>query len=301
MENLKEFNALISLLEDPDPEVYAHVFEKLRSYGSEIIPSLENAWEDCLDPNLQKRIEELIHRIQFEHIESDFIEWLEADEVDLLKGALIINRFQYPDLDEQEVLSIIEKIKTDIWIEINPDLTALEKVKVFNHIFYNVHRFSGNSVNHLDPQNCFLNIVLESRKGNSISLGILYLCIAEMLDLPIKGVNLPFHFILAYIQDDKALSLFEEQTKENILFYINPFNRGAIFTEKEILTYLNKINPKITEEEIKPEFFFPCNKLKIIQVLITHLRNAFDQVGHEGKTKELNLLLEYIEQSKGNS
>ena len=98
MENDNEFNALIALLEDPDQEVYSHVFEKLRSFGTDIIPNQENAWEDCMDPSIQKRLEELIHKIQFEHIEADFVEWCKDETVDLLKGALIINRFQYPEI-----------------------------------------------------------------------------------------------------------------------------------------------------------------------------------------------------------
>ena len=119
-----------------------------------------------------------------------------------------------------------------------------------------------------------------------------------MLELPIYGVNLPFHFILAYVDHyDKSLSLFEEEAKERILFYINPFNKGAIFTEKEIMIYLNKINPNIDEEDIKPKYFLPCSKKEIIRVLLTHLKKSFDQLGYDEKINELNLLIDYLDQS----
>ena len=295
MKNQKEFNALISLLEDPDDEVFRHVFEKLSSFGTNIIPNLENAWEDCFDPILQKRIEELIHCIQFESIEKEFLEWAQSDNADLLKGALIISRYQYPDLNEKEIIEKIERIKTDIWIELNDDLTALEKVKIFNHIFYNVHRFSGNSVNHLDPQNSFLNIVFDNKKGNSISLGILYMAISEMLELPIYGVNLPFHFILTYIDhNEQTLSLFDEDIKERVLFYINPFNKGAIFTEKEIITYMKKVNPKLSENEIDPSFFLPCNKKTIISILINQLIQSYESLGYIAKVDELQIFMDHL-------
>jgi len=295
MKNKKEFTALISLLEDPDDEIFTHVFEKLSSFGTNIIPNLENAWEECFDPILQKRIEELIHRIQFESIETEFIEWTESDAIDILKGALIISRYQYPDLNENEIIEKIERIKTDIWIELNDDLTALEKIKIFNHIFYNVHRFSGNSVNHLDPQNSFLNIVFDNKKGNSISLGILYLAIAEMLELPIYGVNLPFHFILTFIDhNEQTLSLFDEDIKARVLFYINPFNKGAIFTEKEIIAYMKKVNPKLTDDDIDSSFFLPCNKKVIISILLNQLIQSYESLGYIAKVEELQILLNHL-------
>ncbi|HIF15204.1 MAG TPA: hypothetical protein EYQ86_07785 [Bacteroidetes bacterium] len=271
------------------------MFEKLSSFGTNIIPNLENAWEECFDPILQKRIEELIHRIQFESIETEFIEWAESDATDILKGALIISRYQYPDLNENEIIEKIERIKTDIWIELNDDLTALEKIKIFNHIFYNVHRFSGNSVNHLDPQNSFLNIVFDNKKGNSISLGILYLAIAEMLELPIYGVNLPFHFILTFIDhNEQTLSLFDEDIKARVLFYINPFNKGAIFTEKEIIAYMKKVNPKLTDDDIDSSFFLPCNKKVIISIQLNQLIQSYESLGYIAKVEELQILLDHL-------
>ena len=81
----------------------------------------------------------------------------------------------------------------------------MEKVRVLNHIIFDVHGFSGNTANFHAPQNSYINNVLESKKGNPLSLSVLYAVIAQRLDVNIYGVNLPEHFILAYVEDSHYL------------------------------------------------------------------------------------------------
>ncbi|MBA2407232.1 MAG: hypothetical protein H0V65_04465, partial [Chitinophagales bacterium] len=94
----KELSALINLLDDPDKEVYRHVTDRLIAFGTSIIPSLEDAWEKTFDPNLHYRLEELIHLIQFETLLKELKQWTNKDQGDLLEGAILISRYQYPDL-----------------------------------------------------------------------------------------------------------------------------------------------------------------------------------------------------------
>src|SRR5690606_4799269 len=146
----------------------------------------------------------------------DLALWYQSGGFDLLRGFLIINRYQYPDLDEEKIINQIDAIKRDVWLQMMYEASPVEKVKLLNHIFYNVYGFSGNTKNHQNPQNSYLSQVLESRKGNQISLAIIYSVIAQKLDIPIYGVNLPQHFVLAYVDE------FEQKRKETeILFYIN--------------------------------------------------------------------------------
>lgn len=62
---VKEISALIRLLEDPDETVFYHVKDKILSFGNEVIPLLESAWETSFEPLMQKRIENIIHQLQF--------------------------------------------------------------------------------------------------------------------------------------------------------------------------------------------------------------------------------------------
>src|ERR1700712_3095848 len=285
MINPTEVNSLIRLLDDPDSEIFEHVHDKLRSYGPEVIEYLEGAWEQAFGPVQQERIANLVHEIQFGIVKNDLQLWHQGGAFDILQGILIINRYHYPDLDEQKVINQIEAIKRDIWIQMMNEASAAEQVKLINHVFYNIYGFSGNTTNHLDPQNSYISQVLESKKGNQISLAIIYSIIAQKLDIPVYGVNLPQHFILAYL-DESLQSEFEN----GILFYINAFNKGFIFGRRDVDMFLKQLNLKFDKQ-----FYEPCSNTEIIKRVLRNLISSYEHLGSADKVEELNELLEIIE------
>jgi regulator of sirC expression with transglutaminase-like and TPR domain len=282
--NTKEIASLIKLLDDPDPEVSRHVEDKLLTYGQEVIEYLESAWEQSFDAILQERIENLVHKIQFSAIKTELQLWSMSGAFDLLQGVLIINRYQYPDLDEQKIINKIEAIKRDVWMQMMYDMSAIEKVKLINHVFYNLHLFSGNTTNHHDPENSYLNQVLERKKGNQISLSIIYSIIAQKLDIPIYGVNLPQHFILAYVDQTK-----EYDPDGGILFYINTFNKGFIFYKRDVDAFLRQL-----QLQPEPQFYVPCTNTDIVIRILRNLISAYDKAGQTEKVNELNELLDIL-------
>src|SRR6202012_2149347 len=142
MINETEVTSLIRLLDDPDQEVFTHVHDKLLAYGNPAIGYLESAFEQAFDPILQERIANLVHEIQFDSLKNDLRLWRQSGAFDLLQGMLIINRYQYPDLDEQKIINQIEAIKRDVWIQMSNEASEPEQVKLINHVFYNIYGFS---------------------------------------------------------------------------------------------------------------------------------------------------------------
>lgn len=293
--NEKEVESLIKLLDDPDMEIASHVEEKLLSYGNDVIGQLENAWSQSLDTILQERIENLVHKIQFRNIKRELELWYISGSFDLLQGILIINKYQYPDLDEQKLINQIEDIKRDIWMQMLYDMSAVEKVKLINHVLYSIHGFSGNTTNHQDPQNSYLSQVLESKKGNQILLAIIYAIIAQKLDIPIYGVNLPQHFILAYVDETPAdsITVSGEEYEDRILFYINAFNKGFIFGRKDVDAFLKQLNLKANEH-----FYEPCTNVDIIQRVLRNLISAYEKLSAVEKVAELEELLRLFPEPK---
>jgi len=285
MINPTEVNSLIRLLDDPDTEIYEHVHQKLLSFGPEAIEYLELAWEEAFDPIQQERIANLVHEIQFSILKNDLRLWYQGGAFDLLQGVLIINRYQYPDLDEQKVINQVEAIKRDIWIQMMNEASPADQVKLINHVFYNIYGFSGNTTNHQDPQNSYLSQVLETKKGNQISLAIIYSIIAQKLDIPVYGVNLPQHFILAYM-DDTLQSEFEG----GILFYINAFNKGFIFGRRDVDMFLKQLNLKFDKQ-----YYEPCSNTDIIKRVLRNLISAYEHLGSSEKVNELNELIGILE------
>ena len=285
--NDKSLRAMILLLEDPDEHVFTEIRGQLLSMGSEVIPALENIWESTFNNTLQSRIEDIIQKIQFNSTSEELKLWAATGGIDLLQGTILIARYQYPDLDEEHIRNQIELIRKDVWLELNPNLTAFEKVRVINHILFDVYHFTGNTSNYHAPQNSYINNVLESHRGNPLLLSILYSCIAQGLNIPIYGVNLPEHFILAY--RDEFIIRDSEDEEEPILFYINPFSKGAVFSRREIDTFLKQL--KLEPNRI---FYESCSNVEIIKRQIRNLITAYEKLGYPNKVVDFKELLNTI-------
>lgn len=281
--SLKEVIALITLLDDPDEIIYYQVKDRFVVLGPPAIPHLETAWENSFDAIMQKRIETIIHTIQFEALQKALKNWAKTDQDDLLKGIIILARYQYPDLDENKVRKQLATIKQDVWLELHEDLTALEKVKIVNHVLFEIHQFSGNITNYHAPQNSFLNNVLESKKGNPLMLSVVYLLICMELKIPVFGINLPQHFVLAYLSEDANLIDVNNKTlSNNILFYINPFSKGLLFNQKDIDQFLKQLNL-----DLEPKYYLPCSNIDIIKRCINNLIFSYEKLGYLEKVEEL--------------
>ncbi len=286
-----EFEALLNLIDDPDEHIYLQVRERILECGEEIIPRLENLWEISSFGHLfQQRIEDIIHSIQYESVYKALERWNRDGAKDLFEGSLLVARYQYPDMDEATAKSNLARIRQDIWIELNDELTAFEKVKVINHILYDVHGFRGNKKNYHAAQNSYINSVLETKKGNPLSLSILYIILAESLGVPIYGVNLPNHFILAYADEFNIMRYIENpteagKTENDVLFYINAFTSGTIVHRSEITSYLEQI-----KEPQHEEYYNPCDYRTILRRLINNLIFSYDRLGYPDKVDELNNL-----------
>jgi len=284
--NLKEVIALITLLDDPDDGIYSEVKNRFIILGPPAIPHLETAWENSFDALMQKRIEGIIHTIQFKALQNALKNWAENEQEDLFKGCAIIARYQYPDLDENKLKKQLHQIKQDVWLELHDDLSAIEKVKIINHILFEVHQFGGNITNYHAPQNSFINVVLETKKGNPVMLSVIYALVCKELGIPVYGVNLPQHFVLAYVND--FANLFDPSNKtlsDNILFYVNPFSKGLIFNQADIDSFIKQLK---VEPETK--HYLPCSNLDIIKRILNNLIYSFDKMGYAEKVQELKEL-----------
>lgn len=287
----KELNSIIKLLDDPDENIYGTISNKLIEQGSSIILKLENAWEKSTNVLLQSRLEEIIQTIQFSETKKELYHWKEENQDNLLYGAYVIAKFQYPEIKFEDIQRKIEAIKKEVWIELSNNLTALEKVKVINHIFFKILGFKKNASNQYSPQNAFINDVLDTKKGNQISLAILYAIIAQELNLPIFGVDLPASFILAYKDELSIIQKLDIENDVGILFYINPFNKGAVFGKKEINYFL-----KQQKTDPQKSYYSVCSNSKTLERLVDSLIESYKKLGYVDKIKSLNELLQILKE-----
>lgn len=283
----KEIHAMIKLLEDPDEDISRLVALKLQDMGKEIIPGLEKAWESTLNPDLQNKIENIIQSIQLLDIKNELYQWKLSGGENLLYGAYLVARYQYPDLYFSEVEAQIDKLQKEVWMELHEGLTALEKIRVMNHIFFAIHKFSGNTSNFYSPGNSYINQVLERKKGNPISLSIIYSVVAQKMDMPVYGVNLPLNYILAY--QDKTY----KDDPDGILFYINPYNKGAILSRREIDFFLYE-----QKLDAQKEYYIPCSNIVTLERLLRNLVFSYEKMGYPEKIEQVNELLAIISKAE---
>jgi len=269
----KELKALVSLLEDD--EIRPQIEQKIYSLGNEIIPFLEREWESSFNASVQERIEELIHTLQFDLLKERLIEWKINESDDLLKGMWLIATYQFPDLHYEKLSQDFEQLYYQIWPEFNPEAHPYDQVKTISSVLFAKLRFKANTTNFHSPANSMINSVLESKRGNPIALSVVYLLVAQKLNMPIFGVNLPNFFILTY----------KDEVKE-IQFYINAFNRGLIFTKQDIDHYLGQININPS-----PMFYQACNHIDIISRVLRNLIISFEKLDDHIKADEVKQLL----------
>ena len=289
-----EIRSLVALLDDDDEEILSHVQSKLLSLGAQVIPALEQEWGNLKDAAQQQRVEEIIHRIQYKSLLIALKKWYESPEQDLLTGVCIIARYRYPDIDQQKILNEIDKIRLDIWLEMHYDLSPYEKVRIINHTLYNVFGFKGNTDNYHAPENSFINIVLESRKGNPIMLAVIYMLVTQRLHLPVFGVNLPQHFVCAYKEESHESAANDPfNIKSNldyrdgrVLFYINAFNQGAVFSKANLEQFLRQI--KI---EQRGDYFEPCSNLDIVKRILRNLVVSYEKDKKDSNAEDIKQML----------
>ncbi|MEY2760581.1 MAG: hypothetical protein RLZZ96_481 [Bacteroidota bacterium] len=270
--------AMIHLLDDSDQEVVSMVEQQIRTLGPSIIPVLESEWEaESLNPLLQTKIENLIHDFQWQSVKTRLQVWKESGGMDLLEGMWILATYRYPDYTYEQLKLEMDQLYYEVWPQMREELHPMDQVKVLNTAIFEQLKFGPNSKNFHAANNSFINNVLSSKKGNPISLCVIYMWIAQKLGLPIYGVNLPNLFVLTYKQN-------------GLQFYINVFNKGLIFNKIDIDNYIAQLN--LTPNEI---YYNPCSNLEIIRRVIRNLMMAYEKAGEQDYKDELTELINLLD------
>ncbi len=281
----KKISSLISLIDDQDQGVFELVQEQILNLGSDVLPFLYNAYDLSDSKIMSNRLMVLIDQLNFTKTLDDIKDWKLHNSQNLYEGLSIIAHFQYPKLDIDKITKTINKIRHELWLEVNDNMTALEKVKILNHLFFDIHMFRGDTTDFFAPENFFLNDVILRKKGSPLTISVIYSIIAQSVSIPIYGVNMPNHFIVAYT--DRLYSQPLSDIKiNNILFFINPFNRGEIYSYKEMNQFLKsmKVNPH-------NRFLLPCSNITIIKRNLKNLINTYKNLGKKDKVEAFNLIL----------
>jgi regulator of sirC expression with transglutaminase-like and TPR domain len=145
-----------------------------------------------------------------------FRETLCQEVIDLPRAALLFAReIAYPQLACSRYLEKLDALTRAASESISANGSPGQRGLELADFLFNQQGFQGNRTDYNDPQNSFLNDVLDRRLGIPISLSFLYLTLARRLEIPAYGIGMPGHFVV------------ELETPEDAR-YLDPFNGGAL-------------------------------------------------------------------------
>ena len=277
-----EISALINLIDDPDAEVYQLVSDKLISYGNYVIPDLENAWENSIDDVVTERLGLIIHQIGYTSLKQDFADWQNSAHHELMPVLLLISKFLYPNVQSAKVIQTIDRLKKNIWLELNHYLTPIEQATVLSSILYNYFSILGVEDAKVEAQHIILSQVVDSKKGSQVGNGSLYLLLCELLDIPIRLIHFPNAFILGYY---KSVQL--DDTHPHPDFFIDPFN-GRLFSHTDFHKFLQAAQINFADD-----FVLPLSNKKVAITILEALKKQY--IPEELYYKELKQLISILQ------
>ncbi len=233
-------SALISLLADEDPAVYQMVRQRIISYGPKAAEWVRPYLLDP-DPMLRCRSKEIVRLFERQEADNNFLEFClkQGEGCDLERGAWLLAHTRYPDINVAGYQAILDSFAAEIRARVNLSGPADQLLGGINQYLFSEQKFQGNTENYYDPDNSYLNRVLDRRMGNPINLCLVYLLLSRRLKLPITGIGLPGHFICRY------QSISEE-------VYIDPFNAGKLLAKVDCVQYLLQGNFSVRDDYLSP-------------------------------------------------
>lgn len=269
-----QIRAILTLLDEDDPQTVDLVKQSLIDGGPEMIGSLRQAGNSA-NAKVRDQLQGVVDEIQFREVETAIHEWSKTeDEASCLEdGAFLLARLEYPE----EMFSRHKQILDSIAGSLAPRLRTIpdlrEQIEAVNHHLFYELGFHGNSQNYYDPDNSFLNRVVERRTGIPISLSTLYLAVGERLNLPVSGVGLPGHFMLRFGQEGNE-------------YFLDAFNGGQILSRQECFRFLASSGFEATKESLTP-----ASNREILSRMTRNLIFVYDQLRNDLKVSRLNRLL----------
>ena len=252
--------ALISLLTDEDPEIFKTIRDEIMSHGSGVRTWLAPYALDE-DPLLRRRTQEIV--THFDRADSDTLFHAfcinNGEELDLEEGCWLLARTVYTDINVSAYRAILDDFAHELMLKLDFGSEPEGIVAGINqHLFKNCG-FSGNEDDYYDPDNSYLNRVIDRHTGNPISMCMLYMAVCRRLGLPITGIGLPGHFLCRYQNPRQEL-------------YIDAFNRGRVLTKTDCMKYLKQAGYEFHEA-----FLLPASPRRILLRICSNLHQVYQR------------------------
>ena len=232
--------ALVSLLADDDPAVYHAIRGKILSFGETARDWLRPHTLSS-DPVLRQRVQEIIRHFARLAADNGFLGFClkHGEDFDVEECAWLLAQTQFPEINVEAYRALLDSYAGELRQRIGPQTQASQTLGQINHYLFQELGFVGNERSYYDPENSYLNCVLDRRTGNPISLCLVYMLLARRLGLPVVGIGLPGHYVCRHQSASGEI-------------YIDAFNRGRFMTKADCVQYLVRGNFDLRDEYLAP-------------------------------------------------
>lgn len=236
----RQREALLKLLVDEDAAVYRAIRQKILSCGQEAATWMR-AHVLSSDPVLRRRAQEIIQHLARQKTDSEFLMFClrQGENFDTEEACWLLARTQYPDINVAAYQALLDSYAGELLERIDYSAPQEQTLGTMNQFLFSELGFTGNEESYYDPENSYLNRVIDRRTGNPISLCLVYLFLARRLHLPVAGIGMPGHFLCRY----------QSTTAE---LFIDPFYRGKFLSKADCVGYLRKAEHGYHEGDLDP-------------------------------------------------
>ena len=272
---LGQISFLIKLLTDRDEFVRNRVQEQLIDLGEDALPFLEIAVRGG-DDDLRIQANAVIQSILPQKLAEKFRQLAQkglGQDIDLETGMMLIMEFGYPNSDPEEFRQKLDELAQNFADILNPEAEPPEIVAAFTHFLFQQKGFKGNKDDYQNPDNSFLNKVLDNQIGLPITLSAICVLLAKRLHLPIVGVGMPGHYIVKYSLPIEPI-------------YFDPFHQGRLLTKKECIQIVEQFGHSFEEHFL--------SQATQRETLIRMLNNLIQVYKKSNETKKAETLTKYV-------
>lgn len=288
MSDNAELKALIKLLEDPDPEIFRLIKERILQYGEAGKEALENHLALCSDHLVQQRIGTIEHELHYGQLVEQFEKWLQNNEADLLAGLCIITSYKHPKFNPDIFKEGVRAIKKDIWEGFGSNLSPSNAATALNKIYFDRYGFEVQHNAKLEESDLYLHETLSERMGSLTSIGMLYAAIAAELNLPIYPVSVPKGgFLLGYMHQEYDSTRDFRNYPIDSHFFIDPSSYGTTYPRTE--AYQKFV--KTVDKNAFGDCLFPLSNPEAIQLILEEKATFYQEHDKEQHYEELTNLI----------
>jgi regulator of sirC expression with transglutaminase-like and TPR domain len=275
-----QIKALIKLLSDENDRVAKTIEEKLVEIGDPAIPLLLEA--EIEQPEMAQRIEGVLDEIRGGRLEEELRLLIEGpdDQLDLERGVFLLARYAYPGLDVAAYTRKLDAMAEEVLDRMGTRVSGEETVKTLGRYLFTEQGFRGNTKNYYEPDNSYLNRVIDRRTGIPISLSVCYLLIGKRLNLPVFGIGMPGHFLVKF-------------EAERYRIFVDCFNAGALLTEKDCQRFLLQAGYGFEDKYLQHS---PTRA--ILVRMLKNLIAVYDKMNEHVKRDRLTRFMEILGEGK---